>query len=34
MTALERAIIILVKNPNDPTLFATVLERFSESELF
>ena len=34
MTALERAIVILVKNPNDPTLFATVLERFSESELF
>ena len=34
MTALERAIVMLKKNSNDPARFATVLERFSDSELF
>ena len=34
MTALERAIVMLKKDSNDPARFAAVLERFSDSELF
>ncbi|MDE0760962.1 MAG: SseB family protein, partial [Planktomarina sp.] len=34
MTALERAIVMLENNSDDPVRFAAVLQRLADSELF